>query len=541
MKRIHLIALALLSGLLLSAAWPARGLSLLIFVAWVPLFYVQQYLGDQKQKGMFRLAWLAFLVWNSLTTWWIWNSTDIGAIAAIGLNSLFMAIVFKLFHFSKTRLYDNKKGNLILVFLWLAWEWFHLRWDLSWPWLNLGHVFSANTRWVQWYEFTGVAGGTAWVLIVNILIYNALKNIAYKDWSPVKWAKQFSPALLFVLVPIVISQFLYSRYNETVNPVDVVVVQPNLDPYTEQYELPPYEVINRNLSLAQRAMTGQPDYIVSPESAIQEEIWEEQLTQSPSLKQLQEFIANHPETSIVIGASTFSFVPPGLEDHHAARKFRTMQGHYFAYNTAFHLDSTGRKQLYHKSKLTPGVEMMPSWSILKPLRNYAIDLGGTVGTLKTDAVRKVFEHPGGVFRPAPVICYESVYGEFVAQYVRNGANVIFIITNDGWWGNTPGHRQHLLFAPLRAIETRRSIARSANTGISAFIDQRGDVFQRTPYDEEAVIRQKINLNEEITFYVRYGDYLSRIAAFLTAVFLIYAVVRSYLKTTTYFKIRPGKP
>lgn len=541
MKRIHLIALALLSGLLLSAAWPARGLSLLIFVAWVPLFYVQQYLGDQKQKGMFRLAWLAFLVWNSLTTWWIWNSTEIGAIAAIGLNSLFMAIVFKLFHFSKTRLYDNKKGNLILVFLWLAWEWFHLRWDLSWPWLNLGHVFSANTRWVQWYEYTGVAGGTAWVLIVNILIYNALNNISYKGWQPVKWAKQFSPAILLVLVPIVISQFIYSRYNEPVNPVDVIVVQPNLDPYTEQYELAPSEVINRNLSLAQRAMTGKPDYIVSPESAIQEEIWEEQLTQSPSLKQLQEFIADHPETSIVIGASTFSFVPKGLEDDHAARRFRTIEGHYFAYNTAFHLDSTGRKQLYHKSKLTPGVELMPSWSILKPLRNYAIDLGGTVGTLKTDAVRKVFEHPGGVFRPAPVICYESVYGEFVAQYIRNGANVIFIITNDGWWGNTPGHRQHFLFAPLRAIETRRSIARSANTGISAFVDQRGDIFHKTPYDEEAVIRQKINLNDELTFYVRYGDYLSRIAAFLAAVFLVYAIIRSYLKTTTYFKLRPGKP
>jgi apolipoprotein N-acyltransferase len=450
-----------------------------------------------------------------------------------------MAIVFKLFHFSKTRLYDNKKGNLILVFVWLAWEWFHLHWDLSWPWLNLGHVFSANTRWVQWYEYTGVAGGSAWVLLVNILIFNAFRKMPKSGWPFKEWAKHISLAILLVLTPIVISQAIHSRYNETENPVDVVVVQPNLDPYTEQYEIPPFEVINRNLNLAQRAMAGKPDYIVSPESAIQEEIWEEQLTQSPSLNQLQEFINRHPETSIVIGASTFSFVPAGQEDNHAARKFRTMQGYYYAHNTAFHLDSTGHKQLYHKSKLTPGVEMMPSWRILKPLRNYAIDLGGTVGTLKTDAVRKVFKHPGGIFKPAPVICYESVYGEFIAQYVRNGANVIFIITNDGWWGNTPGHRQHLLFAPLRAIETRRSIARSANTGISGFIDQRGDVFQATPYNEEAVIRQKINLNDKLTFYVQYGDFLYRISAFLAAVFLVYALLRSYLKKTNYFKLRQG--
>lgn len=541
MKKIHLIALAVLSGLLLSAAWPARGLSLLIFVAWVPLLFVQQYLGDHKQKGMFRLAWLSFLIWNSLTTWWIWNSTDIGSIAAIGLNSLFMAIVFKLFHFSKTRLYENRKGNLILVFVWLAWEWYHLHWDLSWPWLNLGNVFGANTRWVQWYEYTGVAGGSAWILLVNILIFNALCNKPAQGWSFVSFSRRMSPALLLVLVPIVLSQAIYSSYTEKEDPVDVVVVQPNLDPYTEQYTVPPAEVIDRNLGLALRAMNGKPDYIVSPESAIQDEIWEEQLGQSPSLSQLQAFIGQHPETSIVIGASTFSFVPPGMEDDPAARKFRTFEGYYFAHNTAFHLDSTGSRQMYHKSKLTPGVEMMPSWRILKPLRNYAIDLGGTVGTLKTDAVRKVFEHPGGRFKPAPVICYESVYGEFVGGYVRNGANVIFIITNDGWWGNTPGHRQHLLFAPLRAIETRRSIARSANTGISAFIDQRGDIYQATPYDEEAVIRQKINLNDKLTFYVRYGDYISRISAFLAVVFLIYALVRSYLRKTSYFKLRQTRP
>ena len=540
MKKIYLFALALLSGLLLSAAWPARGLSLLVFVAWVPLLYIQQYLGDHRKKGVFRLSWLAFLVWNSLTTWWIWNSTAIGAVAAIGLNSLFMAIVFKLFHFSKTRLYDNKKGNLILVFIWLAWEWFHLNWDLSWPWLNLGHVFSNQTRWIQWYEYTGVAGGTAWVLLVNIVIFNALKKLNARGWSMVGFARSLSPALLLVLIPIVASQALYSSYSEKEDPVDVVVVQPNFDPYTEQYEVPPSEVINRNLSLAMRAMNGNPDYIVSPESAIQEEIWEEQLSQSPGLNQLQAFISEHPYVSVVIGASTFSFVPAGKEDDHAARKFRTFDGHYYAHNTAFHLDSTGRKQFYHKSKLTPGVEMMPSWRILRPLRNYAIDLGGTVGTLKTDEVRKVFSHHGERIRVAPVICYESVYGEFVGGYIRNGANVIFIITNDGWWGNTPGHRQHLLFAPLRAIETRRSIARSANTGISGFVDQRGDLYQTTPYDEEAVIRQKINLNDKLTFYVRYGDYLSRISAFLTVVFLIYAIVRSFLKNTSYFKLRQSR-
>jgi apolipoprotein N-acyltransferase len=326
-----------------------------------------------------------------------------------------------------------------------------------------------------------------------------------------------------------ISGFIYRSYSEDGPTADIIVVQPDFDPYTEQYELPPSAIIDRNLELAMRALTSKADFVVSPESAIQEEIWEEQLDRSEGLAQLKNFIDQHPETAIVIGASTFSMVPKGQEKHHAARKFRTSDGYYFAYNTAFYLDSSSQKQLYHKSKLTPGVEMMPSWKILRPLNNFAIDLGGTVGTLKVDDERKVFVHKDGFFKVAPVICYESVYGEFVSEYIRNGANLIFIITNDGWWGETPGHRQHLEFAKLRAIETRRSIARSANTGISAFFDQRGDIFQATPYREAAVIRQKISTNEKLTFYVRFGDYLARISGFLSVIFLLTGITRRILK------------
>jgi apolipoprotein N-acyltransferase len=121
-----------------------------------------------------------------------------------------------------------------------------------------------------------------------------------------------------------------------------------------------------------------------------------------------------------------------------------------------------------------------------------------------------------------VICYESVFGEFFARFVRNGARVMFIITNDGWWGNTPGHRQHFDFASLRAIETRRSIARSANTGISAFINQRGDDLDATGYWVPAAIKGSINANREITFYVRHGDYLARMSSVLSIVLLAFA-------------------
>jgi apolipoprotein N-acyltransferase len=141
----------------------------------------------------------------------------------------------------------------------------------------------------------------------------------------------------------------------------------------------------------------------------------------------------------------------------------------------------------------------------------------------------VFARSQDNLKVAPVICFESVFGEYLNDYILNGANLIFVITNDGWWGNSPGHRQHLTFSQIRAIETRRSIARSANTGISAFISQRGEIQQPTRYWEPAVIRQQINANTEITTYVRYGDYIARLSIFVTIGLILITFVRRIMK------------
>ena len=137
------------------------------------------------------------------------------------------------------------------------------------------------------------------------------------------------------------------------------------------------------------------------------------------------------------------------------------------------IDTTDRFQLYHKSKLVVGVENMPFTHLFKPIEKLAINLGGTVGTIGTSKERTVFVRERDHLKVAAVICFESIFGEFCTKFVRNGAQLFFIITNDGWWKDTPGHKQHMAYARLRTIECRRSIARSANTGISAFINQRG--------------------------------------------------------------------
>ena len=532
-SKIRLILAVLLSGLLLSFAWPEHGFAGLLFIALVPLLFAEDFISRHREQfGKFAVlfySYPAFFVWNMLTTWWIVNSTLMGAVMAIVLNSLFMAIVFQVWSWAKRRLLTRLAGYVALLSFWMAFEYLHLNWILAWPWLNLGNGFAAYHKWIQWYEYTGAMGGTLWVLVGNIIVFESIKA-AESEKRKMKISlprcfisRYFLILFLWIGLPITISYIIYGSYREKSDPVHFVVVQPNLDPYSEQYSLPPRTVIGKIMDLAGPLLDTTTNFLVAPESAIQESMWEDDVGSFVSIPLLKSVLQQYPELNILIGGSTFKEFLPGEPLSRSARKFSRSEGYYDAFNTAILINSSDSLQLYHKSKLTPGVEALPSFHGFKWLENFALDLGGTVGSLGTDPLRKVYSTTATV-PVSPAICYESVFGEFFATFVKNGAQVMIIITNDGWWGETPGYRQHFAFSRLRAIETRRCIARSANTGISAFINQRGDATDVTRYWFPAAIRGTLNANRDNTFYVRHGDYLARIATGLTAILLIIAFI-----------------
>jgi len=155
-----------------------------------------------------------------------------------------------------------------------------------------------------------------------------------------------------------------------------------------------------------------------------------------SLNKLKQFLNEHPEINIVIGASTYRRYLEEEELPFSVRYHKREKFYYDSFNTAFLIDSSSTIQIHHKSKLTPGVEHMPSWGILKPIEKFAIDLGGSVGTKGRDKVQKPFEINDSI-KIATIICYESVFGEYCTKLVDKGAQAFFVITNDGWWGDTP--------------------------------------------------------------------------------------------------------
>ena len=201
--------------------------------------------------------------------------------------------------------------------------------------------------------------------------------------------------------------------------------------------------------------------------------------------------------------------------------------YYDSFNGSVLLDSSGPFAFYHKSMLVPGVETLP-W-FLKFIDNWFEKFGGTTAGYAKQKERTVLNTKNG-YKIAPAICYESIYGEFMSNYIRNGANLICIITNDGWWGNTPGHKQHMNYARLRAIETRTWVARSANTGISCFIDPYGTVIDPQPWDTAAAIKMTVPVSNGKTFFVKHGDIISRVMVLLSILFIGIMIVLWIIKT-----------
>ncbi len=530
MKRSFRLLLSVLSGVLLSLAWLGfPGWTL--FFAFIPLLYLDRFFVERKD--LFRSvsfwghAFLAMIIWNVLTTFWVANATLAGALMAFIINSTAMSVVWWLAHISRRNFRANL-GYISLIVFWITFEYIHYHWDIEWPWLHLGNGFANNVKLIQWYEYTGVFGGTLWVLIMNILLFKIAQNIQYK--TPLR--DTLYPVSVFVLlliVPIGFSLFTYSSYIEKENPKHIVIVQPNVDPYSESYDLAAETIkMQKFMNLAKLKTDNKTDFIVGPETVFENPgYWNEAHLQSNRFYQtFVDFIRSYSNAEMVFGVSSYKVYP----DKNTAPASARVQGDkaYDRFNTAIFIDRNGNHQIYHKSKLVVGVEKMPFMKYLGFIKDIVINIGGTTGSLghQTEPSNFISKDKTQV---APVICYESVFGEYVTGYIKKGAGLIFIITNDGWWKNTPGYKQHLSFARLRAIETRRSIARAANTGISCFINQRGDVLQPTGWWVEAAISGTINANDEITFYVQYGDFIARISLFISILLLLNLVVKRAMR------------
>ncbi|MES2810017.1 MAG: apolipoprotein N-acyltransferase, partial [Bacteroidota bacterium] len=495
------ILLSLFSGLLLWLAWPPMHYTtFLLFFGLVPMLIMMENIiksgSKNKGKQIFNITFLGFVVWNIPSIYWVYNSLKIvGEVVAVPISLIPYCLgpalmAFACWLYYRLRLVAPRGWSLVgLVCFWIGYEYLHQSWDLNFPWMTLGNGFAATHQWVQWYEFTGVYGGTVWVWAINILLF-----LIYMGWSETQTKplrlKLISALIIVLAFPLSLSVYKYNHYQEKINPSNVVVVQPNVDPYEKNGGVPYFQQVESLTHLSDSVAQVNTEFFIWPETAIPYPLNEKRIRANDYFRQAQRFLTKYKNGNLITGAETYNLYDTRKTKTASPLPDGTFEDHY---NTALLIDNSDRVGFYHKTKLVPGAEALPFGNTLSFLKPVFEHLGGATGSYTgQDKPSNLYSASGiGV---APAVCFDSIWGEWVAKSVGEGAQFIAIITNDGWWENTSGKDQHLDYAKLRAIETRRWVCRSANTGISAFINQRGDIVQRSKWWVKTAIKQNINLN-----------------------------------------------
>jgi len=521
MNKYSLVALSVSGGILSGLAWSGWCTGLILLIAFVPFLLVENILFENHTRfnsnACFIYTLPGFVIFSILGIGWMRVASVVAAVTVIMGLSFLMSFTIWLAHIVRLKA-GTIPGYIALITFWLGYEFLSLNINIITPWLNLGNGLSKDIMFIQWYEVTGTAGGSLWILCSNLFL--ALFLITLQNRK--KFKNIFLAAwLLIIVIPSIfsITRYYTIKQNNT-GSSEVIIVQPNKDPYSEKFTVPFEEQLKEVISMAKREVTNNTSWIVTPETTVDDPVNLDSLNSNLYIMMLKELSREYPKASIVTGLVSYKIYPPSAEPPTVSARKTGINGSYYDhFNTAFRIDTGREVEVYHKSKLVPGIEMQfsngPGRLIVKILPY----LGGTKWGYGIQKSRTVFEHPGNSQKIAPVICYESVFGSFITDYIKNGAQAIFIITNDGWWKNTNGYKQHLSYASLRAIETRRQIVRSANTGISCIMDIRGKITIESDWWTTEVIKGEFTPEYRITPYVRYGDWLLRISS-LISVFTI---------------------
>ncbi len=509
--------LVVLSGLLLGLSFPPFPFPFLAFVGWVPLFYIWEYSTQKYWK-----TYLGLLFWNVIVGYWL-CLTVLGAnsfgeafqnffagFLANTLNPFLMSIPIAIF-WSIRKKSSSLFSYLYFIPLWISFEFLHFQWELTWSWLTLGHAFSSFPFYIQFIEWTGIYGASALLLLVNILILNLLHQPNHK--------RLVYATLFTIFFPFFVSIFLTlpsRKAYQTEKTWKVRIIQPNIDPYQK------FEVTSEESQIAlfskmyEQKGIDSLELVILPETAIPFGIFYHNYQEDYRLLPLIETVKKH-QVPLLTGCSEFKVFDNQNLAPSTARQYDNKWVQ--SYNSSTVLGDTS-SEFYEKSKLVPFVERTPYFDYLKALQNIIqIDLGGGFGNYGVpDSIYcldgKTTNEIGNV------ICYESIFPHHVRQIVKKGAKFISVITNDGWWGKSSGYIQHAYYARLRAIETRREVVRSANTGISMHIDNQGNILKSTHWWKTEYFDTLVNHFNYQTLYVLWGDWFSYLALFLSFVIVV---------------------
>ena len=505
---------SLTAGLLLGLSFPPVNLSFLSIPAFILLFHLASLCDSNRQFAY--VAYPGLLLWNLITTYWLMMASVPAGIAAMLANAAVMTLPLMLMRFFQ----QKYPGFILLVVLqasaWTTYEFLHHHWDLAWPWLAIGNAWAKQVSLIQYISITGHLGVTFWVTITAAMAFQAIKTNN----------RSYALAATAVLLVLPLASLLYFAIDEPLEvdtaAIPVTVIQPNHDSYLEYGGMSGNdEVIDSLFSITVKTKTPATKLIVWPENAIENAV----LMNSRHLSRIADS-AKSWDTNFIVGTGLYTLYPDEVPE-----LTRGLYGStpYNIFNATFFADAAGNPSRYDKHNLVPIVERVPFLPLLTTIDVFSwVDWGGIAGFGKgTEAIQ--LQTPD--FITPGLICYDSVYPSWIRNFVTEGAGFLTIITNDGWWGDSSGHRQHFEYAKLRAIEFNRWIVRSANNGTSGIIRPDGTVEQKTDYWVRTGFNSVIPVIKEQTIYAKYGDWLAYQTLGISIVFWLIALLNPKEITT----------
>lgn len=540
-KRLRTLLLIILSGSLLGVSFPPFKTWFFVYFGLMVLLYLVISSGRLRQA--FGRTYLTILIFNEITLYWIsgWHSDDtflkIGGVATVIVHSLFMLIPLMV-TYGVSRI--NKEAAIFsFPFIWVGYEYLDNIWQFAFPWLELGNTETYNLTRIQIAEITGVHGLSFMICAVSVLLYYTYYRIFSKSWKPSspKAVLMLIAALIIFLLPNFYGSYRlnsvdntgYYDLSDTSKVVNTAVVQTNTDPF-KKWGGDHNHLLDTYISSLNEGLKFSPDMLILHETSTPYYF----LDDYNMLKTKRFFdLADSSGKYIFMGIPHRYYYKDTDEIPSDYRTTIESKRKFDVFNSAILIEPHkhfSSFKIHKKVKLVPFSERIPYQEkvpFLKKWFTWGVGISGwQIGREQT-----VFELKDSVkglnTKFAGLICYESVFSEFVSEFVKKGAEYIIIVTNDGWWGDNSGPEQHNQYAVLRAVENRKWIVRCAQTGVSCFIDPLGNTYDKIPYWQTGVIDRNIISNNEITFYTANGDITGK-AGVIVFIFSLLAVIINYV-------------
>ncbi len=492
------VKIIFLSAILFAFSFPPFPLG---FLAPVAIVLLLNYILHTPSNIGFKIGYWSGVVWGFLTLFWIANNTLPGLLLTVFIGALHYGFIWWLVR----RVYDYfpRLALVVFPFVWVAAEFAREFTDLRFNWLNLAYTQTYYLPFIQIAEFTGYLGVSFLIAVIAVLGYGAWQ---FRKYRIVLMAGIAAVILIPTVFGLLRMKALESR---NLPEIKVAVVQPNVDPYQKwepAFQKHAFAMLD---SLTRLALRQQPRLVIWPETATPFFLRNEHAYQQ-RIHQLVDSL----NFCLLTGTPDYRYIPEAKEHHtyNAAFFFRP---HYPVFD------------VYYKMALVPAAETMPFKQYLPFLRK--INVGGgdffpgnqfTVFRCSTELRNTTRNQPfSGQVRLSVAICYESIFPQIVRGFVKNGANLLAVITNDGWFGTTSGPYQHQQYAIYRAIENRVSVARSANTGVSVFISPTGKKLGHLGLNRQGVLVQWLPLNDHQTLFTRWGNWFGWLMGIISLVVL----------------------